>query len=762
VNLTFLEAGAMLALGSSGVVLATAALARWCRSAVGQRTLWQVCFMASALILVCETTGVFAWCGALLQRQPPTPTPGAGATVAVDSTLSPERIEELLSEADDMATAADPERTAQGQEVLVPASTLQGLGTLGWLVPGIWIAGCSLVLTRIVLGRIFLVILRRRYLPTSNQLVHERVQALARQLDYRRSVRILDVPELASAVAFGVVRPTLALPKDFVNEFNGAGQDVILAHELAHLASGDPAWQLFADMVSAALWWQPLIWWARSHLRHASEAAADEASLLLADGPEALAECLVSLGQRLLERGRPGLVRMAGSGFRSSLGRRVERLLRLRDRTWRPANRRYIRLTLTLGTACLVATAFWCAVPARSAHPQEGDSPMQSLQQSWRRSMAGVILCSALATGSDAALALPQDNSGKTSPPSTSPAGNPKDSSEPDGGTVLLGGLKIQPEGPRPQRPAEVLTGLPLLGRLYQDDKSGRDSFVIGAGQKTIRIPFTIDDAHKRNLKKVWLHVESDGGPPWDQPATDKDHFDVSLPSANNFWFSVFTEDKDGRRNEPSGPLLHVRVGDDESNVRRTKVFRLKHAEAAMLRETLYGILGSPAASGGGQAPGGSPGMGMRMGPAGGAPGKMGAMGSGMGAAMSAPTWRIAVDRATNSLVMRGTERDLKLVADLITVLDGDAGTSVPRIATFTVIRLKHRSVDDVLPVLQELDVGVRIVNEPRTNTLLVNGSEEAVKEVKELVNALDVAVSRPPPAGATGTPGAGPAEKRP
>ena len=69
----------------------------------------------------------------------------------------------------------------------------------------------------------------------------------------------------------------------------------------------------------------------------ASEMAADEGSLLVADGPRVLAECLVELGARLT---RPVLLRqLRVSGFRSHLGRRVQQLVHLEGRAWSPPRR---------------------------------------------------------------------------------------------------------------------------------------------------------------------------------------------------------------------------------------------------------------------------------------------------------------------------------------------------------------------------------------------------------------------------------------
>src|SRR5207249_6589724 len=134
---------------------------------------------------------------------------------------------------------------------------------------------------------------------------------------------------LGGPIVFGVFRPVIALPGDFAERFNLAQQEAVLAHELAHLASGDPVWYGLANLATALLWWHPLVWWVRRQLHFASEQAPDEASLLVADGPGVLAECLVDLGARLTHERSFVRLGVEGTGLRSGLGRRVERLLQL-------------------------------------------------------------------------------------------------------------------------------------------------------------------------------------------------------------------------------------------------------------------------------------------------------------------------------------------------------------------------------------------------------------------------------------------------
>ncbi|HZY90295.1 MAG TPA: M56 family metallopeptidase, partial [Gemmataceae bacterium] len=385
----WLASALALAAGSTVLVALAALAARRVRAAAWQRTLWQAVTLGLALLVVGEMTGLPGWLRAALKpkpaaeaqpwlqppasggRQPPVGSAEQGA----DAPRSPavEAEEDVAGEAEDAGTA------------------------VGWLGAA-WLAGTALVGGRALLGRTLLAVFRRRHAPVADAALAERVRDLARRLGLRRRVRLLEARGMCSPAAFGVLRPTVVLPAGFARDFDGPSQDVMLAHELAHLAAHDPAWHLLADVVTAALWWQPLAWWARHRLRAAGELAADEASLLVADGPGVLARCLVELGTRLAGAARPGWVRMAGSGFRSGLGRRVERLVRLGG-AWRPPRRALARVVLTLGAAALLACA---ALPTAWARPralEEGDEPM--LRRSWKQSLAGAVLFAALAPVSE-------------------------------------------------------------------------------------------------------------------------------------------------------------------------------------------------------------------------------------------------------------------------------------------------------------------------------------------------------------------------
>src|SRR6185436_4940421 len=72
-----------------------------------------------------------------------------------------------------------------------------------------------------------------------------------------------------------------------------------------------------------------------------------------------LSECLVELGAQLIDRPAPG--QLSAGGFRSSLGCRVERLLRIEGRSFAAMDQRKAALVTILGPVAMVAMVVVCS-----------------------------------------------------------------------------------------------------------------------------------------------------------------------------------------------------------------------------------------------------------------------------------------------------------------------------------------------------------------------------------------------------------------
>lgn len=354
----WIEAVIVPALAVVTVFGGAGALAARLRSGQRRRALWLAAFVATGLFLLCFATGADRWLQAAKTPPRPEPTFVVRGNLPVGDTTPTGSVAAQLS--GELAMPAE----APAKPVDGPTQTLWP----AWL----WLGGILLVLGRVAGQRIAFGLGILRQSGEAGSALSGRVRELAARLGMRRGVRVRVVPDLLGPAAFGSWRPTVFVPEGFETAHAARKRDAMLAHELAHLAACDPFWHGAARLLVAVLWWHPLAWWALGRLRSASEAAADEASLVIENGPSELAACLVALGARLQGQ-RIGWLGMAGNGFRSELGRRVERLLSLPagESSWRRSRSAGLGTAglAVLGAGGLLAVTAWALPAGDEARP---------------------------------------------------------------------------------------------------------------------------------------------------------------------------------------------------------------------------------------------------------------------------------------------------------------------------------------------------------------------------------------------------------
>jgi hypothetical protein len=360
----------LAALEVTGIVLLAAVACRWIRSAGTRRALWQAAFVAVGCVLVVEAVG---W-----RRAAPVLAGGPGRVLTVtlgdDAGVSaPEAMEP------DAPTRAPGTTAAEGTALKSPATVVPWLA---W----VWGVGAAFLGARFLGGRLWLIASTRRLprlqadavenlvgppgaspvmAPTWNGVATSsspfqnfsqgdediaapkpfQMGAVSRGTGLPDALRLervrwLSWRGLRGPVAFGMFRPTVAIPADFEERFAPEQRRSMLAHELGHLAGRDPLWFAVVDLICAVGWWHPALWWARRRLKVESEWVADEAAAVIPGGRLALAESLAVLGRELVVSGGLGV---GGSGLKSDLAARVQRLLasegpvRVQRSGWLPA-----------------------------------------------------------------------------------------------------------------------------------------------------------------------------------------------------------------------------------------------------------------------------------------------------------------------------------------------------------------------------------------------------------------------------------------
>ncbi|MCW3100853.1 MAG: blaR0 [Chthonomonadaceae bacterium] len=144
----------------------------------------------------------------------------------------------------------------------------------------------------------------------------------------------LHPPQLRTSTAVesvylaGLRRPVILLPASYTTDFDAPTLRAILAHEVAHFALRDAWWDWGARLLCAVFWVQPLLQHVCRQREQVCEEVCDMVALTQDCSPRLYAECLLALSERLTNARSPRLLISGVVTFRSSLGQRVQQILR--------------------------------------------------------------------------------------------------------------------------------------------------------------------------------------------------------------------------------------------------------------------------------------------------------------------------------------------------------------------------------------------------------------------------------------------------
>jgi beta-lactamase regulating signal transducer with metallopeptidase domain len=142
-------------------------------------------------------------------------------------------------------------------------------------------------------------------------------------------VRLLSMEKLHSPILFGVLRPTIAIPRQALESLPPEQIRPILLHELAHLRRKDLWMAFFQLCVQVLYWFHPVVWLANRQLRRERELIVDD--IVLAQLREERASYGASL-LNILEQGpRRWLSVPAYVGIIETPGALTNRIKRILD-----------------------------------------------------------------------------------------------------------------------------------------------------------------------------------------------------------------------------------------------------------------------------------------------------------------------------------------------------------------------------------------------------------------------------------------------
>lgn len=172
------------------------------------------------------------------------------------------------------ASAASPARPADAQPSF-PASPNRLAGVVGI----VWVAGIAVLFARLAGGSIVAQQVRRRAAVVEEPSVRGALDRARRHAGVVEPVSLRRSAEIEAPVVLGARRPALLLPGDLARQLPEEALAPLLAHECAHIARHDYAFNLAQSVVDALLFFSPAVHWISQRLREAREFCCDDAAL---------------------------------------------------------------------------------------------------------------------------------------------------------------------------------------------------------------------------------------------------------------------------------------------------------------------------------------------------------------------------------------------------------------------------------------------------------------------------------------------------
>ena len=196
--------------------------------------------------------------------------------------------------ADFLSAGVEGLRNLNRAEILESSSTLvtddsevvpAGSVWTRWFV-WLFVGGVLVGLIRLIGGMIGVRLMVRSSRPLTDAGLRETVDVLAAELRCPRSIELRESTHLATAATVGWRRPVILISKEW-RSWSEYQLRSVLAHEIAHIARGDFASTVAAQLGLVLHFYHPLVHWLVNRLRLEQELAADAMAARVVGGSQA-------------------------------------------------------------------------------------------------------------------------------------------------------------------------------------------------------------------------------------------------------------------------------------------------------------------------------------------------------------------------------------------------------------------------------------------------------------------------------------------
>jgi HEAT repeat protein/beta-lactamase regulating signal transducer with metallopeptidase domain len=246
----------------------------------------------------------------------------------------------------------------------VASITPLGWAFIAWLAIGAALAG------RYLLGLAVVARITRGATEMNDRRWLDALDVATATMGIAETPRLVMSPDVSMPFTCGFVRATLVVPES-ADEWSDERIDVVLRHELAHVARRDCLVQAMTQAALAVYWFHPLAWIGARHLRSERERACDDLVLATGTRGTTYAEHLLDIARSATMNGSPLAAAALAMARPSELEGRLLAILDPRRERGRASRRRILQVAAI--AIVVIAPLASVTLVARSAMPLQSD-----------------------------------------------------------------------------------------------------------------------------------------------------------------------------------------------------------------------------------------------------------------------------------------------------------------------------------------------------------------------------------------------------
>lgn len=231
----------------------------------------------------------------------------------------------------------------------------------------VWLIGVALLSSRLLMTWLKTQRLARGAARAANDEWHRMVTRLAKAMQLRRAVRLVESAAVEVPAVIGWLRPIILLPASTLTGLAPRQIEMVLAHELAHIRRHDFFVNLLQAVVETLMFYHPAVWWMSHRVRIERENCCDDLAVAVCGDAIQYARALA----RLEELRAPEIAMAANGG---SLLDRIRRIAGSRAESIGLGSR------WTAAVAMLSIVAIIVAVPSLPALAQREETPKKAAE----------------------------------------------------------------------------------------------------------------------------------------------------------------------------------------------------------------------------------------------------------------------------------------------------------------------------------------------------------------------------------------------